>query len=92
VDPAFEVARLGLLVVGSAKAGNVERAIASRLGPVKGVAMVPVLLQSRLIAMIELGRTDHEFRSSDAEGLGLLARAVGERVSAPKTSAGVLVS
>jgi hypothetical protein len=91
-DPAFAAAREGSLVIGSAKAGAAERAIASRLGPVRGVAMLPVTAQGRLLALIELGRTDHEFRASDAEGLALLARAVGERATAPKAVAGVLVS
>ncbi|HEY4160133.1 MAG TPA: hypothetical protein VGM29_18600 [Polyangiaceae bacterium] len=91
-DAAFEAARRDMIIIGSAKAGLAERAIAGRLGPVKGVAMIPVTVQSRLIAMLELGRTDHEFRASDAEGLSLLARAVGERASAPKNACGVLVS
>lgn len=91
-DPAFSAARAGTIVIGSARAGAAERAVAARLGPVRGVAMLPVTAAGRLLALIELGRTDHEFRASDAEGLALLARAVGERVTAPKTSNGVLVS
>jgi len=93
-DPAFALARSGGLVLGPASAGSVERAIAGRLSsgaPLRGVAMLPISLAGQLCAMLELGRSDHPFRSSDAAELGDFAVSVGAtlgRLAALPTNSG----
>ena len=79
-DPAFALARSGGLVLGPANAGAVERAINARLStgaPLQGVAMLPITVGGQLCAMLELGRSDHPFRLSDATELGDFAVSVG---------------
>ena len=79
-DPAFSLARTGGLVLGAANAGAVERAIGARLtdgAPLRGVAMLPITVGGTLCAMLELGRSDHPFRLSDAAELGDFALRVG---------------
>jgi hypothetical protein len=83
-DPAFALARSGGLVLGPAQVGPVERAIAARLDsatPLKGVAMLPISVAGQLCAMLELGRSDHLFRASDAAELGDFAVSVGNAFS-----------
>jgi len=83
-DPAFALARSGALVLGPAQVGPVERAIAARLEsetPLKGVAMLPISVGGQLCAMLELGRSDHLFRASDAAELGDFAVSVGSAFS-----------
>jgi hypothetical protein len=83
-DPAFALARSGGLVLGPAQAGPVERAIDARLGrsaSLRGVAMLPVTANGKLLAMLELGRSDHAFRLSDAVELGDFAVSVGAALS-----------
>ena len=73
-DPAFTLARSGrvrLLRV-SERPKGVERVLCERLSPsapLKGVAMLPVLVQGKLRAMLELGRSDRPFRASDSVAL-----------------------
>jgi len=73
-DPAYTLARSGrvrLLRVGERPKG-VERVLCERLSPsapLKGVAMLPVLVQGKLHAMLELGRSDRAFRASDSVAL-----------------------
>jgi hypothetical protein len=73
-DPAFTLARSGrvrLLRVGEHPKG-VERVLCERLSPgapLKGVAMLPVLVQGKLHAMLELGRSDRAFRAGDSVAL-----------------------
>lgn len=79
-DPAFALARAGGLVLGPADAGVVERAISSRLagtGSLRGVAMLPISVDGQLCAILELGRSDHLFRVSDAAELADFAVSVG---------------
>jgi len=70
-DPAFTLARSGrvrLLRV-SERPKGVERVLCQRLSPtapLKGVAMLPVLVEGTLHAMLELGRSDRAFRASDS--------------------------
>ncbi len=67
-DPAMLLARAGGLVVGPPDCGASERAISKRFGnpsDLGGVAMLPITLGQHLIAVIELGRLGHGFRSSD---------------------------
>ncbi len=79
-DPAFALARSGGLVLGPASAGGVELAISARLAngaALRGVAMLPIAVNGQLCAMLELGRSDHLFRTSDAAELGDFAVSVG---------------
>lgn len=77
-DAAVRLARLGGLIVGPPNAGEAERSVAARLGnPVDlaGVAMVPVVLGTHLMAILELGRVGHAFRASDVDALERIASA-----------------
>jgi hypothetical protein len=73
-DPAFALARSGrvrLLRV-SERPKGVERVLCERLSPeapLKGVAMLPILVEGTLHAMLELGRSDRAFRASDSVAL-----------------------
>ena len=70
-DPAYVAARLGVRISGHEAGGPTQATIAERLGPqgtLAGVAMFPVQNRGMLVAMLELGRTDHRFRLSDLEG------------------------
>jgi hypothetical protein len=85
-DPALEWAKLGEVFLGSTHEGPpdpVERAIFRRLSlyprALAGVAMVPVFDGGRLMAMVELGREEHPFRSEDATVLKRIADVVCER-------------
>jgi hypothetical protein len=89
-DPVFALARTGGLVLGPANAGVVERAISLRLahaGSLRGVAMLPISVDGQLCALLELGRSDHLFRVSDAAELADFAVSVGAaltRLSRPR--------
>ncbi|HEX9295133.1 MAG TPA: GYF domain-containing protein [Polyangiaceae bacterium] len=80
LDPAMATAQQGSVLVARARtAGEPERAIARRFsvcGELAGVAMVPVFDGARLLAMIELARTDHPFRVEDADILQRIAAVV----------------
>jgi hypothetical protein len=73
-DPAFTLARSGrvrLLRV-SERPKGLERVLCERLSPhtpLKGVAMLPILVEGKLHALLELGRSDRAFRSSDTVAL-----------------------
>jgi hypothetical protein len=77
-DPSLLLAITGGLVVAAPDSGNVERAIAKRFGhpsDLGGVAMIPITLGQHLIAVLELGRLRHAFRSSDVVQLESIGRA-----------------
>jgi hypothetical protein len=77
-DQAVRLARVGGLLVGPPSAGVAERCIAARLGAptdLGGVAMVPISIGCDLMAIIELGRVGHGFRSSDVRALEAIASA-----------------
>jgi hypothetical protein len=79
-DPAFTLARSGKLVLGPAHAGAALRAVSLRLAdgsPLCGVAMLPISVGGVLCAMLELGKSDHPFRASDAAELEEFAIKVG---------------
>ena len=70
-DPAFTLARTGRgrVLVGAGERGGVQQAVAARLGPdtpLAGVAVLPIMVNGQLCAMLELGRSDHPFRTSDS--------------------------
>ncbi len=82
-DPVLALARRGELVLGQPSDGAVERLIAQRLAPdltLGGVAMVPVLEGTELLAFLELGRLDHPYRQSDGEALQRLGALTANRL------------
>jgi hypothetical protein len=83
-DVMAHVARTHCLAVGDVDRHHGFKVAASRLGgraaEVRGVAMVPVIGRRGLVAMIELGRTDHAFRASDATWLRQVVALAGARV------------
>lgn len=70
-DPAFTLARSGRgrLLRGSGERGGVQQTVSARLSPgvpLAGLAVLPIMVNGQLSAMLELGRSDHPFRTSDA--------------------------
>lgn len=70
-DPAFALARAGRgrILSGSGTRGSVQHAVSARLSPgaaLAGVAVLPIRVNGQLWAMLELGRSDHPFRTSDS--------------------------
>jgi len=70
-DPAFRLARSGRgrLLLGSGERGGVQQTVAARLSPgapLAGLAVLPIMVNGQLCAMLELGRSDHPFRTSDS--------------------------
>ncbi len=90
-DPARDVARLGTFIAGRPWSSPARSAIADRLAGgferLRGVAMVPLRCNHRLYAMIELGRTDHEFRGVDQKAIRAIAGAVVRRLETVTRSA-----
>lgn len=92
-DPAIAAARKGAtcLLAGVAGPGSVAHAMNQRLSseaPLVGFALVPILLGTELHAAIELGRSDHPFRTSDCAELTLFAEqlsAILRRVQARRS-------
>jgi hypothetical protein len=79
-DAAFALARCGGFTLGRPDAGIAERASEARLARgqrLHGVAMLPISIAGQLCGMLELGRSDHAFRDSDAGELADFARHVG---------------
>ena len=73
-DPAFTLARSGRgrLLLGSDEPGSVQQAASARLSPgtpLAGLAVLPIMVNGQLCAMLELGRSDHPFRTSDSAEL-----------------------
>jgi len=70
-DPSFALARSGKsrLFKGSGDTGGVQRAVCARLSPsvaLAAIAVLPIMVNGQLCAMLELGRSDHPFRTSDS--------------------------
>jgi hypothetical protein len=85
-DPLLELALRGegevwLGSVGgtSSREGAIARRFSACPGEIAGVAMAPVFDGGRLLAMIELARADHPFRSADAAVLRKIADVVCQR-------------
>jgi hypothetical protein len=74
-DPTYALARAGQRLLGAPEDGIAERAVARRLGDeqLAGVVMVPLTPGTQLVAMLELGRPDRNFRVDDADALSRLA-------------------
>jgi GAF domain-containing protein len=82
-DPSYLLALRGKTLCGSPYHGAAERIVAERLqhdAPLTSVAMAPVIAQGRLVALLELGRTDHDFRAADAEDLAEFTAQVARRI------------
>jgi len=82
-DPSYLLAQRGRGFCGNPRHGVMERLVAERLqhdAPLTSVAMTPIMADGRLVAMLELGRTDHVFRGDDSEDLAALAAEVARRI------------
>jgi hypothetical protein len=82
-DPSYCLALRGKGLCGSPHAGPAERLVSERLqhnAPLTSVAMSPVIAGGRLVALLELGRTDHVFRADDADDLAEFAAQVARRI------------
>jgi hypothetical protein len=82
-DPSYVLALHGKGLCGSPQAGLTERLVAERLqhdGPLASVAMTPIIASGRLVALLELGRTDHPFRADDSDELAEFAAQVARRI------------
>ncbi|HET7541402.1 MAG TPA: hypothetical protein VFK05_16110 [Polyangiaceae bacterium] len=80
-DPALALARAGQVQIlsGSGERGGVEQTVAARLspgGPLSGIAILPIMVEGQLCAMLELGRSDHPFRTNDSAELANFAQQV----------------
>ncbi len=66
-DPSLVYAHRGRTLIGAPGASVAHRVVAARVGggSARGVLMAPVRWDGRLIATVELGRNDREFRVSD---------------------------
>lgn len=68
-DPCVSAAESRRTILGEPVLGEAGRAIAKRMhpcvGPVRGVAMVPINVHGRLVAMIEVGRISRPFRARE---------------------------
>jgi len=82
-DAAGAAALRGRGVVGHRGLGSAQRSIVERLGrssaELHGVAMFPLRAGGRTFAMIELGRSDHPFRTCDKQRLAGVRRAAEHR-------------
>lgn len=82
-DPCYQLALRGKSLCGSPRLGMAERLLAGRLEyerVLSSVAMTPIVASGRLIALLELGRSDHAFRVDDADDLTEFAAHVARRV------------
>jgi GAF domain len=82
-DPSYVLALRGKSLCGSPHHGLAERLVAERLqhdAPLSSVAMAPVIAAGRLVALLELGRTDHAFRADDTDDLAEFAAQVARRI------------
>jgi len=75
-DPSYLLALRGKSLCGNPRHGVAERTLAERLqhdAPLVSVSMTPIVVSGRLVALLELGRTDHVFRVDDVDDLAELA-------------------
>jgi hypothetical protein len=83
-DPSLLAAEAGNTIVGEPRLGEAGRYIAGRLarclqGP-RGVAMVPLRHNGRLVAMVELGRAARPFRAREIARVEDVVEALEERI------------
>jgi hypothetical protein len=83
-DPMLRVARARCIAVGDPKRIPELRLVATRVDSeperLQGVAMVPLACSRGVIGMMELGRTDHPFRATDAIVMREVSRKVSSRL------------
>jgi hypothetical protein len=83
-DPSLAAAESGRTVLGEPQLGDAGRYIAGRLTPilgaVRGVAMVPVVVFGRLVAVVELGRANTPFRAREIARVEDVIEALSARV------------
>lgn len=86
-DILSHVARTHSLAMGDVDTHHAFRVAASRLGgrtaEVRGVAMIPIVHAGAVVAMLELGRSDRSFRTSDATTLRSVASRIVARLTEP---------
>jgi len=85
-DPALLAAQAGHTVMGEPRLGEAGRYIAGRMtrclpGP-RGVAMVPVMVEGHMSAMIEVGRASRPFRAGEIARIEEVAEALAKRIIA----------
>jgi hypothetical protein len=85
-DPALLAAQAGHTVMGEPRLGEAGRYIAGRMarclpGP-RGVAMIPVLHDGHMAAMIEVGRASRPFRATEVARVEEVAQALSKRIEA----------
>jgi hypothetical protein len=83
-DPSYLLALRGKSLCGNPRYGLIERTLAERLqhdAPLVSVSMTPITVAGRLVAMLELGRTNHVFRADDADDLAEFAACLAERLA-----------
>ncbi len=83
-DPALLAAQAGHSVIGEPRLGEAGRYIAGRMarclpGP-RGVAMVPVVVDGHMSAMLEIGRASRPFRGREIARVEDVAEALAERI------------
>lgn len=83
-DPCYALALRGKGLCGSPRLGVAERVLAERMqfdAPLASVSMTPIRASGRLLAMLELGRIGHAFRTDDADDLAEFAGEVARRLA-----------
>lgn len=83
-DPSLLAAANGRTVLGEPQLGDAGRYIAGRLapclGPVHGVAMVPIVVFGKLLGVLELGRTLTPFRAREIARVEDVVEALAARI------------
>jgi hypothetical protein len=83
-DPSLLAAQVGATIMGELRLGEAGRYIAGRvsrcIGAPRGVAMVPMRLHGRLVAMIEVGRQLSPFKAREVARVEDVIVALVERV------------
>jgi hypothetical protein len=85
-DPVLLAAQAGHTVMGEPRLGEAGRYIAGRMtrclpGP-RGVAMVPVMVEGHMAAMLEVGRASRPFRAAELAKVEEVAEALAKRAVA----------
>jgi len=83
-DPSLLAAQVGATILGELRLGEAGRYIAGRvarcIGAPRGVAMVPMRLHGRLVAMLEVGRQLSPFKAREVARVEDVVVALIERV------------
>ncbi len=84
-DPALAAARTGQSVIAEPHPGEIGRYLTGRLSrcleaPLRGAAMVPLILRNQLVAIVEIGRTTRPFRAREVARVEDVVEALAERI------------